>query len=68
MTAPAPKLEPWLQSTLVIRMAWVVALTGLGGLGWLVTTEWAFLGGIPGAIGIKQRICDPLGCIARPVL
>lgn len=50
MTAPAPPLEPWLRATLVIRMAWVVVLAGLGGLGWLLMTDWAFLGGIPGVV------------------
>ncbi|MCC5887880.1 MAG: hypothetical protein JJT88_15710 [Gammaproteobacteria bacterium] len=56
MTAPAPPVDPWLCGTLVIRMAWVVTLAGLAGLGWLLTTEYAFLGGIPGVVALLGLI------------
>jgi hypothetical protein len=51
-----PKVEPWLRSTLLVRMAWFVTLVGLGGLGWLLTTDHAFFAGGPGVVALLGLI------------
>jgi len=50
MSAPATKVDPWLRSTLHMRIAQAVALAAIALGAWVLTTEYAFMVGGVGVL------------------